>query len=130
MCLRRYIHTSAGPLRNVSTLLRQRERDDVVALLGAELAVTSRGDDEVLLAVEIVCHRSGLAACGKLIAPEFLAGFRVGGAYDGRDCGGSENQPTSCDHRATEVDRTCLLPQDQRPEWNIPDFPPREKIHG
>ncbi len=34
----------------MSTLLRQRERDDVVALLGAELAVASRGDDEVLLA--------------------------------------------------------------------------------
>ena len=61
-------------------LLRQSKGEDVVALLGAEFAVTSGGDEQVLFARDGIGHRRGLAAGGQFVLPQFVAGIGIKGA--------------------------------------------------
>src|SRR6267143_1309569 len=75
-------------------LSRQRKRHHEVTLLGAELAVTSRGDHQELLAFHAVGHRRSLPARGKLVPPHFFAGVRIERAKKIVHRGGTEDQAT------------------------------------
>jgi hypothetical protein len=60
--------------------LRQSERYNVVALLGAEFAVTARRNHQILFAFERVGHGRGLSASRKFEFPELFAGLGIEGA--------------------------------------------------
>ena len=59
--------------------LRQGEGEDIVTLFGAQLAVPTSSDHDVLLAVKAIAHGYRLPSCRELILPELRAGFDVKG---------------------------------------------------
>ncbi len=61
----------------------------------------SSRDDYVLLTLNGISHGCGLAAGGELIFPEFFSCFNIEGAQDEIHGGGSEDQASGSDHRAT-----------------------------
>lgn len=75
----------------VEKLLWEGEGEEVIALLGVEFAVAACGDNEVLFAIEGVGHGRGLAAGGKFVLPEFLAGVGIEGAEIVVHCCGGED---------------------------------------
>src|SRR5882757_9021458 len=95
-----------------------------------ELAVAAGGDDQVLLAIEGVGHRGGLAACGKLVPPELLAGLRVEGPQEGIHGRGREHESACRYHGSSETDRARFLARNQRPERNIPELPAGKEVDG
>ena len=75
-------------VRELARHLGEREHEDLVALPGAEFAVATGGNQQILLTIQRLRHRRGLSSGRELILPEFSSGV----SGDLCECGETEKR--------------------------------------
>ncbi len=87
------------------------------------------GNDEVLLAVESVGHRSGLTSGGEFEGPEFGAGVGIEGIDFVVHRGSGKNEAARGGDGTAEGDGSGFLARNKRAERRVPSFLACEQIY-
>src|SRR6478672_13091237 len=90
--------------------IAQRESDDVIASPVAKLAVTTSGDDHVLIArCGDIRHRRAVHTCWEFRGPKLGAGLNVVCMQALIESAAAKDQTSGGNHRPTEIGRTPVL---------------------
>src|SRR5205823_8274714 len=110
--------------------LWQRECHHVVALLRSKLAVSTRANHNILLAVKHVGHRRGLGAGRQFEAPQLLSCFGIERSHEVVHGRGGKHQAACRSHGSSEVDGAGALARNEASQRHFPRLLSRKEIDG